>query len=543
VGVSSRPWRHVPATMFQFTTTDRADLRIAVLQVFHQASVTEPALTFVQVRAGLDELGYDRHVDDADLDAALAALTGWQLLEMLQDHTARYATPEEFERRNLRWAPTPHGRAAMAGVLHSLEVLQRAVSLQPAALDAIGDALADLLDLLGRAEVADTRIATRLGELEHHLQALVDNVRQFNHELGRLQRDDATRDEVFLDVKQRVTAYLQEFVEGVERPARRIAELVARMEDDPGIAVLHDRALAGANLLRLDGEDPGVAWLEERARRWAALRAWFADDEGARPQIDRVLEIAKQAILALLRVLERRWESRRRAASLRDDLTVLARWFAACPTEDDAHRLFNAAFGMWPARHHHLLPDDPEDLAPSTSWVDAPAVPVAATLRSSGSTQSRGRSAPIGDPAAARAARQAEQAARFAESVAVRRHLLTRGRVPLAVFGEFDLDRFDALLELLAAALAAPRAGDGTRRAVTVDGQVEVVLHPPADPTARCRLVAPTGVLTAPAYEVEVTLERDAGMDGQRSGDDVRAGDDPRAGHPRGDLQLEERVG
>lgn len=503
----AKSWRHVPATMFQFTTTDRADLRIAVMQVFHHASVTEPALTFAQVRAGLDELGYDRLVDDVDLDAALTALTSWQLLELLQDHAARYATPEEFERRNLRWAPTAHGRAAMAGVLHSLEVLQRSVSLQPAALDAIGDALADLLELLSRPDTPDTRIATRLGELEHHLQTLVDNVRQFNHELGRLQRDDATNDEVFLDVKQRVTAYLQEFVEGVERPARRIAELIARLEAEPGTAVLQDRALAGASLLRLDGEDPAIAWLDERARRWAALRAWFARD-GAPPQIDRVLEIARQAILALLRVLERRWESRRRAASLRDDLTVLARWFAAAPTEDDAHRLFNAAFGLWPARHHHLLPDDPDDIAPSAPWVAAPAVPVAATLRSSGSTQARGRPVPIADPAAVRAARQAEQAARLAESAAVRSHLLTGGRVPLAVFGELDLDRFDALLELLTAALAAPRAGDGTRRAITVDGQVEIVLHPPSDPAARCRITAPTGVLTAPAYEVEITLER-----------------------------------
>ena len=516
--MSAKAWRHVPATMFQFTTTDRADLRIAVLQVFHQASVTEPALTFAQVRAGLDELGYDRAVDDADLDAALQALTGWQLLEMIQDHAARYTTPEEFERRNLRWAPTPHGRAAMAGVLRSLEVLQRAVSLQPAALDAIGDGLADLSDLLARPDVADTRISTRLAELEHHLQALVDNVRQFNHELGRLQRDDATSDEVFLDVKQRVTAYLQEFVEGVERPARRIASLIDRLEADPGVAVLHDRALTGANLLQLEGEDPAIAWLEDRARRWEALRAWFATDHGATPQIDRVLEIAKQAILALLRVLERRWESRRRAASLRDDLTVLARWFAAAPTDADAHRLFNAAFGMWPARHHHLLPDDPEDVVPSTPWVAAPAVPVAATLRTSGSTQARGRTVPLGDPAVARARRQAEQAARLADAAAVRGHLLTRGRVSLAVFDELDLDRFDALLELLAAALAAPRADDGTRRAITVDGQVEVVLHPPADPTATCRLMTTQGVLTSPAYEVEIALETDVAEVGDEAG-------------------------
>lgn len=493
--------------MFQFTTTDRADLRIAVLQVFHAASVTEPALTFAQVRDGLIELGYDGAVTDDDLDVSLAALTGWQLLEQIQDHAARYATPEEFERRNLRWAPTPHGRAATSGVLHSLEVLQRSVSLQPAALDAIGDGLADLVDLLAAPDVADTRLTTRLTEVEHHLQSLVDNVRQFNHELGRLQRDDATTDDVFLDVKQRVTSYLQELVDGVERPARRVAALIEQLEADPGLAVLHDRALAGAHLLQLDDEDPTIAWLAERRRRWDALREWFAPIDATPPRVDRVLDIAKQAILALLRVLERRWESRRRAASLRDDLTVLARWFAAMPTDADAHRLFNAAFGLWPSRHHHLLPDDPEHVAPSTSWLDAPAVPVAATLRTSGSIQNRGRVPPVGDPAAAREHCQAAQAAELADVEAVRRHLVTHGRAPLGAFGELDPARFDALLELLSVALAAPLAADGTRRALSVDGQVEVVLHQPANPRATCRLTTVFGTLTAPAYDVEITLD------------------------------------
>lgn len=502
----TRAWRQVPATLFQFTTTERADLRIAVLQAFHRAAIHEPALTFAQVEEGLRTLGYDEPLAEGDLDQSLARLVEWGLLEATQDHTARYTTPEEFERRNLRWALTPQGEAAIAGVLHSLEVLRRSISLQPATLDAIGDALADLVELAGKPAVADARLATRLGEAEHHLQTLVDNVRQFNRELNRLQRDDAVEDAVFLDVKQRVTSYLQEFVDGVQRPARRIARHLAQLASDPGIAALHERALAGANLLALDGDDPSVAWLAERRRRWEALRAWFAPQNGEAAQIDRVLDVARQAILALLRVLERRWESRRRSASVRDDYLTLARWFAAAPTDDDAHRLFNAAFGLWPARHHHLLPVDPEDVAPSTSWVDAPAVPVAATLRTSGSTRSRGRVRAVGDPAAARARRQAEQAEELAATWAVRSELLTDGRVELAVFGELDPSRFDALLELLSAALAAPVAGDGTRRSLSADGQVEVVLHPPASPTATCTLITDDGRLTAPAFDVAIAL-------------------------------------
>lgn len=504
--VGTRAWRQVPPTLFQFTTTDRADLRIGVLQVFHRAAIHEPALTFAQVQQGLRELGYDEPVTDDDLTESLNRLVGWGLLEATQDPTARYTTPEEFERRNLRWAFTPQGEAAIAGVLHSLDVLRRSVSLQPATLDAIGDALADLVDLADKPAVADSRVATRLGEAEHHLQTLVDNVRQFNRELNRLQRDDAVEDAVFLEVKQRVTAYLQEFVDGVQRPAHRIARHLDALEADPGVAALHERALAGANLLTLDGADPGVAWLDERRRRWEALHAWFAPTHGEVAQIDRVLGVARQAILALLRVLERRWESRRRSASVREDYLALARWFAGMPTDDDAHALFNAAFGLWPARHHHLLPPDPEDLPPSTSWVDAPAVPIAATLRSSGSVQNRGRVGSVGDPAALRARRQAEQARELATLRAVRERLTTDGRVPLTTFDELDTVHFDALLELLSAALGASAVSDGTRRTLSADGQVEVVLHPPRTATATCTLHTDAGRLTAPAYDVEITV-------------------------------------
>jgi hypothetical protein len=59
----------------------------------------------------------------------------------------------------------------------------------------------------------------------------------------------------------------------------------------------------------------------------------------------------------------------------------------------------------------------------------------------------------------------------------------TAGRV-----GELGPDRFDALLELLSVALAAPLASDGTRRALSVDGQIAVVLHqrPVSTPSWSC---------------------------------------------------------
>jgi hypothetical protein len=104
------------------------------------------------------------------------------------------------------------------------------------------------------------------------------------------------------------------------------------------VASLFDRALAGANLAPMAGDDPARAWVAERARRWAALGAWFAPADGSEPRIAGLLVVARTAIVELLRVRERRWDSRRRSASIAHDFRRLADWFAAAPGEEEAHR-------------------------------------------------------------------------------------------------------------------------------------------------------------------------------------------------------------
>src|SRR5437660_12282769 len=148
------------ADLFRFTTTDLRDLHVAVMSAFEQAAVLAPALSLDQVRAALATTGWDEPADDDTLQRALASLTGWGLLEATQDHSARYATPEEFERKNLQWSLTARGEAAITGVLHALDSLRHAVGLQAAVLDVIGDSLLDLADRAAEARSAasDARI-------------------------------------------------------------------------------------------------------------------------------------------------------------------------------------------------------------------------------------------------------------------------------------------------------------------------------------------------------------------------------------------------
>jgi uncharacterized protein (TIGR02677 family) len=514
--VERRPWRSIDEELFRFTTTDLRELHVAVMTAFEQAAVLAPALNLDGVRTALADAGWDESTDDEALQRVLASLVGWRLLEATQDHAATYATPEEFERKNLQWSLTPRGEAAISGVLHALDSLRHAVGLQTAVLDAIGDALADLAALMDEPPTAavDARIHIQLAQVERHLVSLVTSVRQFNGHLQRLLREDGTDDAVFDDVKRRTVTYLREYVDGVERPQRRLITGIGRVEEQ-GLAVLFDRALSGANLAPVADGDPGPAWIAERQRRWLALRSWFAPTDASAPRIGGLLEIARTAIVELLRVLERRWDSRRRSTSIANDFRALARLFVAAPGEEDAHRLFGAAFGLWPARHAHLPPVDGTERTPNEAWVDSEPVDVAPSLRSTGTLTNRGRVSPVSDPARLRAIRQAAQAAELAAHDEVRHALATTGSVRLSTFGRLDTATFRELLELLAAGLEAPLAADGTRRALSVDGRVEVVLQDAGDHRSAV-LTTDDGTFRGPDLHVTITIDGVSGADDDR---------------------------
>jgi uncharacterized protein (TIGR02677 family) len=504
--MEARPWRAVDADLFRFSTTDLRELHIAIMVALEQAAVLAPALNLDQVRTALVTTGWDEPTTDEALQNALGSLTGWQLLEATQDHSARYSTPEEFERKNLQWSLTARGEAAVAGLLRALDALRHTVGLQTAVLDAIGDGLAEIkvLQAQPRSREADDRIHIQLIQVEQHLTALVGSVRQFNGHLQRLLRDNGSDDDVFDDVKHRTVSYLEEYVENVERPHRRLATAL-RDVDDGGRATLFDRALTGAHLAPVADGDPAPAWLAERERRWQALRAWFAPYDGARPMLDGLLDVARTAIIELLRVLERRWESRRRSASMAHDFRALAGLFARAPGDAEAHALFAAAFGLWPARHAHLRSVDGTDRLPSSSWLATEPVEVAPALRTTGTLTTRGRSRPINDPRQIRAARQREQAEHLAHDEALRDALATDGEVRLSEFGRLGAEEFGELLALLAAGLDAACDSDGVRRALSADGRVEVVLRDPRDGRTAV-LVTDSGELRGPDLLVSIEV-------------------------------------
>lgn len=493
----------VPREMFMFTTTERAELHTATLYAFGEANERlETALTFDEVHARLRAVGWFEPITDDELTATLARLRQWGLVDVVQNHAAAYTTAEEYERKNLQYLLTKRGEAAFDGVQHALSVLASSGALQTAVLDAIADRLVELYQLQCEPHSPDRRVYTTLMELEGHLDALRTNTKQFNSELHRLLRDDQLNIGTFHEIKRATVAYLQEFVTNLDQRRQKIGHAVGQV-DELGVTALHRRALVGAELPRLGAEDPGPEWLRHRAAKWDGLRLWFRPPDGSAPRVDELQDIARRAIVSLLRVLDRMTDARRRSSSAAADFRALARWFAASATEADAHRLFNAAFGMWPARHAHLGHAD-EELVPGTaSWAEAAPVPVSPLLRRSGRTEHVARTGKVRDVGELRQLRRVEAMRERAELEAALRQLTTGGPMRLSGIGELDHDSFRRLLDLVGRALAARADRHGSRQATTSDGRVTIRLREPNDDSL-ATVRTPRGTFTGPDFVVDI---------------------------------------
>lgn len=96
------------------------------------------------------------------------------------------------------------------------------------------------------------------------------------------------------------------------------------------------------------------------------------------------------AIAAVLSLLRRVTETRKGGVSRESQLRHLAGWFANTSSEDSAHALFHAVFGLGRPRHLSMVHPDADIIPTSRSWWEAPPVEISRTLAETGRAPSPG---------------------------------------------------------------------------------------------------------------------------------------------------------
>jgi uncharacterized protein (TIGR02677 family) len=211
--------------------------------------------------------------------------------------------------------------------------------------------------------------------------------------------------------------------------------------------------------------------------------------------------VAREAVIGLTRTLGRLNERRTRPVDRAADFRTLARWFSQCEDERAAHVLWRSAFGLAAARHFDLAEDDPELVAPGTSWWDAPPVEVPVRLRSHGSASTAGRPSAAADHASTRQWIAQRRRREQGQLRAAERRFAGRGELAISSLSTLDAQEFDVLLALL----DEPPGPTGARSTRTADGRFRITLVPP--PPGKRALVyidVPSGRLQCLDYRIRV---------------------------------------
>ncbi len=444
-------------------------------------------LSASEVAGQLAERGVGMSRDTAE--ARCKQLADWgNLVPSIRD--ARVATVAEYIRSRSRYQVSKLG-----GRVHrqAVEILHTSDGAREVARELLGqivqslDRILTLLDGSTDPGALDAEaLAGEVTTVFSNQRVFTDSVRDFYAYLaGILSRYDLGGEE-YAQFKELLLVYIDLITADVNRHAPAVAHRAALvLERADGLL----EALASLPGLALpDGTQAERA--QGRTRKdWAGLAAWYDDGYGASGP-EQLRGAARQALGQLITNAKRLLDSSGTGFSRRADFLRLARWFAT--TDDErAHRLYDAAFGIYPARHLLFGPEEPDPrVGPTTSWWQAEPVPVPVSLRERGDRAARGRTSRVPDPTVdrlrltAEAEREAEQRQAAAAELALAGTLHGTTISPAAR---------DLLLDLVAALLAQQGEEivdhDAGLRLRAVDGPDTVVNSPDGTTTfVRLRL-------------------------------------------------------
>lgn len=506
--VESEQNEHAPWQVFRHLNADNATLYRVVLELFmEQKQSFVLHLKEIEILDRLRGRAGAVSMDALSVRAALTQLCGWGNLIARQDQSEA-RTLEDYRNQNFLYQLSAEGEAAEIALRHFRDHIEQPGELQATALRDIESALHEMSALLREEDfeklhAAFTGLFTRFEQL----------ARQAEKFMGGLQRAIELQDldlDAVLAYKERLIDYLERFLSELTLRAPAIASLLLELDEAGMPAAL--RRLAERDLTdQLDTGPESRARQESKWRnRWQGMHTWFLG--GKTPsQADNLRSFARGAIPELLSVLATLTERRNQRQDRAADYRTLARWFAECPDDEAAHTLWHNAFCLYPARFltvDRATLDRYEELnqPARTSWLDAPGLEIAPSLRATGRSGGTGRSAGIPDHSAARHLlheRLAREAAQLREA---RRLLLAGDRQRLSDFAHLDPLAFDLLLDCLGEALA--RGGGQTAiQAQSADGTLHIHLAPIADAPI-VHLPTNHGVFSGPDHSVRIEETR-----------------------------------
>lgn len=468
--------------VFSYLNAEKAEAYRAVMRVFGHAKARFALhLRPADVRAGLAGQTLDGS-EPIDVESLLGKLCEWGNLAAYKDN-ADVATAEDFYRPRHLYQLTTDGEAAEKAIDFFFDTLKKPGELQTTALDDIRSLLRELEALAAEAELDDSKVHRVLKELASRFEELTSRAYSF---IGSLQRTIDLHGfalDAFLTYKETLIEYLERFIGELTVATVEIAGQLLVIEQHGIDRLLRAAAKRDlADLLNAQEEDHAAALAAWRGR-WEGLRTWFHREGSQRSQADVLRSRARAAIPALVNAVANIHDRRVTRSDRVQDLQTLARWFAEAESDQQAHRLWRAAFALAPSRHLQVNEDtlDARDANPvtaATSWLNAPPIEVAPRLRKLGRSTPRGAAKAIVDRSQEKAILVNAMAEEVQQIRAARQRLATGRPVRLSELGFLRDPEFALLLDLLDEALTRKIRPADVIETTSSDGTLAIRLWP-----------------------------------------------------------------
>ncbi len=442
--------------LFSYLTAEVADDYIAIMRLFTGTLLAD--LSAAEVATQLTEHGVPFDPDTAE-DRCKQLVEWGNLVRSVRE--TRVPTVAAYHRSRSRFQVSKLG-----GRLHreAEEILRAVDGVQEVAREL----LARIVDSLGQIlqQAADVHRLIDSEALAGAVTSVFTDHRVFTESVtdfyaylaGVLTRYDLASGEyarfkdLLLDYVDLIGADVNRNAPEIRRRLLLLLELIDPVLDNLPTAPALENDLVAVERL------PGRTRVE-----WEQLAVWYGTGD-APSGPDQLRAAARQALGQLIINARRMLTASGTGLSRRADLLKLASWFHTADS-DSAHRLFDAAFGCYPARHLLIGPEEADPSAgPNTSWWDSTPVDVPVSLRERGDRTPRGRSSRVPDPGAdaehlLERARRRSEARRAAAAELVAAGVLHRSSLSRAA-RELLLDKLSQLVASVSLADGAAQDRD-----------------------------------------------------------------------------------
>jgi uncharacterized protein (TIGR02677 family) len=378
-------------SLYRYVTSEYADEYIDLMRLFTGTLLID--FSAAEAHESLRRAHSNTTLTVDDVENRCRQLVSWgNLVPSVRD--ARVATVSEWLRSRSRYQVSKLGGRVQRNVNELLLASDGAREVARELLGSTVHMLERILEYLAVSPVDVEALAGDVTTIFNNQRLFAESATDFYAFVqGRMSHYDLGGPE-YAAFKSMLLAYVDLISADVARHAPAVAALLEKIERQLDLVLEALDSLPG---LTSAGEQPTERSPGRTREEWESLTAWYTGRHSMSGPA-QLRAAADQALGQLITNAKRMLAAAGTGVSRRADLLRLAAWFNDADGAT-AHRIFDAAFGAYPARHLVGGPEEDSGRAgATTSWWDSPPVDIPLSLRDRGDRAARGRASKVPDP-------------------------------------------------------------------------------------------------------------------------------------------------